>query len=515
VNESESIVKRSDTKYHNAKNIRVMNTGGVFVYPVLEDHSFLYLNPMQVPINLESTLTKKNIRVSIPSEFTVAIGTTHELMMNAAQRLLGLTQDQIVEQASEIIFGQVRDVIASMELEDINSNREMFAEAVKRHVSPELAKVGLVGITSNFKNMADEGGVIAAKGLEIATRQKNESDSNIARDNNTTMVLIAKENAAMEYGQRKHQLEKEMRIKNEEHVNRIAVQEYETSATMGENASRQSIIESNAQLQIKTKSEETRVCINQSELESQLKTEVASNESHANINESRANSEYRVERAQYEEDAGIREAHQDGRIRITRENNEREVEEARAEKKKATFYADVIVAHETSKQTDIIDSEAQYAKDFKKAEQEADSHRTKEQARADAIYAILSAQARGNRENAIVDAEREEKILIARGDGMDSIIKACNGDPDKAFRMLMLQDDMIVKVVHEHAQAIKGIKFDNVTVWDNKSGGDTAGFIQNLTTSMPGLNDVVKNVGGKDMSGFLGGYLNMDDKSKK
>jgi flotillin len=58
--------------------------------------------------------------------FTIAISTESESMNTAAERLLGLLPEQIQELAKDILFGQLRLVIATMTIEEINSDRDKF-----------------------------------------------------------------------------------------------------------------------------------------------------------------------------------------------------------------------------------------------------------------------------------------------------------------------------------------------------------------------------------------------------
>ncbi|HEY2838486.1 MAG TPA: flotillin family protein, partial [Pirellulales bacterium] len=109
---------------------RCIHGGAAFVWPLIQDSAELSLEPMQIEIPLRGALSIENIRVNVPSVFTVAIGTSPEVMQNAAIRLLGLGGKQISKQAEDIIFGQLRQVIASMRIEDINRDRDKFLESI-------------------------------------------------------------------------------------------------------------------------------------------------------------------------------------------------------------------------------------------------------------------------------------------------------------------------------------------------------------------------------------------------
>jgi flotillin len=148
---------------------KTVHGGAAFVVPLIQDYRYLSLEPIQIEIPLRGALSIENIRVNVPSVFTVAIGTQPDVMTNAAIRLLDLSVQDIRKQAEEIIFGQLRQVIASMGIEDINRNRDTFLEHIQNSVEPELKKIGLVLINVNITDITDESGYIDAIGKPAAT----------------------------------------------------------------------------------------------------------------------------------------------------------------------------------------------------------------------------------------------------------------------------------------------------------------------------------------------------------
>src|SRR5207237_10369062 len=83
--------------------------------------------------------------------------------------LLGLAVPEIKQQAGDIIFGQLRQVIASMKIEDINRDREQFLRNIQQSLEPELKKIGLVLINVNITDFTDESGYIEAIGRKAAS----------------------------------------------------------------------------------------------------------------------------------------------------------------------------------------------------------------------------------------------------------------------------------------------------------------------------------------------------------
>ena len=159
---------------------KCIHGGGAFVWPVFEDYAYLSLTPIGIDANLTNALSRQNIRVDVPCRFTVGISTDPESMLAAAERLLGLQSSQIQEMARDILFGQLRLVIATMSIEELNSDRDKFLEAITANVEVELKKIGLRLINVNVTDIKDESGYIEALGQEAAAKAINEAKVRVA-----------------------------------------------------------------------------------------------------------------------------------------------------------------------------------------------------------------------------------------------------------------------------------------------------------------------------------------------
>ena len=159
---------------------KCIHGGGAFVWPIIEDYAYLSLTPISIDANLTNALSRQNIRVDVPCRFTVGISTEPESMLAAAERLLGQTAQQIQELARDILFGQLRLVIATMSIEELNSDRDKFLEAISANVEVELKKIGLRLINVNVTDIKDESGYIEALGQEAAAKAINEAKVRVA-----------------------------------------------------------------------------------------------------------------------------------------------------------------------------------------------------------------------------------------------------------------------------------------------------------------------------------------------
>jgi flotillin len=211
-------------KVGTGKSAQCYHGGAAFIWPIIQDYQFLNLTPLPIDIKLEGALSKQNIRVNTPSTFTVGVATEPGVMENAAERLLGLTMQHITELAKDIIFGQMRVVIATMDIEEINADRDKLIANISTGVEVELKKVGLRLINVNVQDITDASGYIDALGQEAASKAIAEAK-----------VKVAQADRDGEIGAAVAKRDK-----------RIAVSNANAEATKGENTAEVDIANSNA-----------------------------------------------------------------------------------------------------------------------------------------------------------------------------------------------------------------------------------------------------------------------------
>ncbi len=175
--------KVGSDKEGNARSARCIHGGAAFIVPIVQSYQYMDLTPISMNVDLKNALSKQNIRVDVPSRFTVGISTEPSVMQNAAERLLGLKMVEIQELAKDIIFGQLRLVIATMDIEEINTDRDKFLLAVSNNVEIELKKIGLRLINVNVTDINDESGYINALGKEAAAKAINDAKKTVAEKN--------------------------------------------------------------------------------------------------------------------------------------------------------------------------------------------------------------------------------------------------------------------------------------------------------------------------------------------
>ncbi len=216
--------KVGSNKDGSSASSKCIHGGAAFIWPVVQDFQYLDLTPISINVDLTNALSRQNIRIDVPSRFTVGISTEPGIMQNAAERLLGLRMAEIQELAKDIIFGQLRLVIATMEIEEINTDRDKFLEAVSHNVESELKKIGLRLINVNVTDITDESGYIEALGKEAAARAINDAKRSVAEQNRDGSIGAA----------------------NAQRDERINVSAANASAVDGENEAKAKIAQSDA-----------------------------------------------------------------------------------------------------------------------------------------------------------------------------------------------------------------------------------------------------------------------------
>ena len=236
-------------RVRNSQTVQCYHGGGTFVWPLIQGYAFLDLTPRTIHIPLKGALSHQNIRVNVPSTFTVAVGLTPEVMNNAAIRMLDLDHKEIEMMATEIIIGQLRLTVASLRIEEINQDRERFLESIKKNIEPELHKIGLTLLNVNITDITDESDYIGSIGKKASATAVNQAK-----------VDVAEQEKQGQIGQALAEKDR-----------RVSVASYHAAAVQGENESKAQIAIANATLARKEAeaSQEAQVAKQQAETEIQ------------------------------------------------------------------------------------------------------------------------------------------------------------------------------------------------------------------------------------------------------
>ena len=418
-------------KVAKGQTAHCIHGGAAFVWPVIQDYKMLDLTPIQIDIALDNALSKQNIRVAVPSVFTIGISTKPEVMILAAERLLALDIPAIKRMAGEIIIGQMRLVVASMEIEEINTNRDKFLDGIFKNVETELEKVGLKLINVNIQDIKDASGYLDALGKNAAAEAINNAKKAVAektRDGEIGQanavkeqtIQVANATAASESGKA-----------DAARLMRVNVATANATAVEGENTAAVTIANSTSTMRQK-KAEAEKLALSAEKVQAAQALEQA----------------YKAEQI---------------------------AEMARADKERATKTANEIVQADIDKQKVIIAAEATKAQLIAQAQGEGE-----------AIFAKLDGQARGILEVLTKQAEGLDRIVKAAGG---------NAHDAAMLLIIDKLPDLVGKQVEaiKNIKIDKITVWD--TGAQGEGVNSTAGFLQGMMKSVPPLNDLFRQAG--------------------
>lgn len=458
-------------KVKDNKSARCIHGGGAFIIPLVQDYAYLSLTPMTISIPLQGALSFQNIRINVPSTFTVGISTEPAIMMNAAERLLGLSPPAIEDMAKEIIFGQLRLTVASLTIEQINQDRESFLIEIRKNVEPELNKVGLILINVNITDITDESNYIGSIGKKAAAEAINKAKIDVSQQTKIGSIGESENNREMTVRVAENLAEAEKGKKQAEAGQRVYVAEQEASAAVGEAAA--------------NRLKEIKLMENFAEAEkgkmraiADQRVYIAAQESAAVDGENKAKAEIADANAKL----AVRQAEAQRQAEVARRMAEVEIQKAQYRAEMERLTAEEISQREIEKKKISIAAEAEAERIRTIAKGEADGVLMKYQAEAEGIKALLEKKAEGYRK----------------------LIESADGDAKAAATMLMIEK--LEDIVARQTEAISKLKIDKITVWDSgasEKGSSTANFISSLVKSLPPVQDVAA-MAGVELPEYLG-----------
>ncbi len=430
----------------SGRSAKCIHGGATFILPVVQSYSFMDLNPINIDVPLKGALSSQNIRVDVPSSFIVGISTTPEIMQNAASRLLGRSRQDIQQLASEIIMGQMRVVIASLTIEEINADREKLIKGITGGVDVELHKVGLYLINANITDIRDASGYIAALGQEAAARAINDA-----------MIKVAEETRRGEIGRAEAVREQTVQVAK---ANAASVQ--------GSNEAAMLVADSNALLKVR-------------EAEARKVADVAQKEQAAIAEQAGyvADREAEMKRAELE--------------RATQTANE--IVAAEILKRKQEIAAEAAAS--------VLVKEQQGRADALLIEKAAEGNAAVKLAEGEASALLLAKKAEGEGLELVGrgQAAAIKASLEAKAEGFRQIVESA-GSAQAASGLLITEQ--MPDIVNMQSSAIRNLSFDKVVVMGiGEKGASVGGFVQNLVKDTLPLHELAKSVG-LELPAYLG-----------
>ena len=478
-------------KTSGEKSAKLYHGGAAFVWPIIQGYEFLSMKPLQIDCKLTGALSAQNIRVDVPTTITVAISTDPEVMQNAAERLLGLLSEDKQNLITDVVYGQMRLVIADMTIEELNSDRDKFLSKVRENIDTELRKFGLYLMNINISDIRDAANYIVNLGKEAESKALNEAQANIEEQEKLGAIKIAnqiKERETKVAETRKDQDIAIAETKKQQEISVANADKDRISQVAIANAEKESQVakaeaEKNINIEKANTEKESRIA----ELNSDMEIKKADAEKKAAIGRNEAgkdialsNSELAVTQADADKKAGEAAARSEAAVQAAREVAQKEVEEAKAKKIESALKAQKIVPAEVAKQEAILQADAVAEKTIREAE-----------ARAKALLAQAEAEASAIRMKLEAEADGKKKSLLAEADGFRAMVEAAESNPAIAIQYKMV--DQWKEIAGEQVKAFEPINLGNITVFDGGNGA-TGNFLNQLVKTVAPSLGVLDNL---------------------
>ena len=462
------------------KSAKLYHGGAAFVWPIIQGYEFLSMKPMQIECKLTGALSAQNIRVDVPTTITVAISTDPEVMQNAAERMLGLTMDDKQNLITDVVYGQMRMVIADMTIEELNSDRDKFLAKVKDNIDTELRKFGLYLMNINISDIRDAANYIVNLGKEAESKALNEAQANIEEQEKLGAIKIANQ------------------IKERE--TKVAETRKDQDIAIAETKKQQEISVANAdkdrisQVAIANAEKESQVA--KAEAEKNIRIEQANTEKESRVAE--LNSDMEIKQAEAAKKAAI--GRNDAQKEVALSNAELAVTQANADKQAGEAAAKSEAAVQTARE--IAQKEVEEAKARKvESSLKAEKITREAEARAKATLAQAEAEAKAIQMKLEAEAEGKKRSLLAEAEGFEAMVRAAESNPAIAIQYKMV--DQWKEIAGEQVKAFEHMNLGNITVFDGGNGG-TSNFLSSLVkTVAPSLGVLDKLPIGETVKGII------------
>ena len=490
------------------KSAKLYHGGAAFVWPIIQGYEFLSMKPLQIDCKLTGALSAQNIRVDVPTTITVAISTDPEVMQNAAERMLGLTMDDKQNLITDVVYGQMRLVIADMTIEELNSDRDKFLSKVKDNIDTELRKFGLYLMNINISDIRDAANYIVNLGKEAESKALNEAQANIEEQEKLGAIKIANQIKERETKVAETRKDQDIAIAETKKLQEISVANADKdriSQVAIANAEKESQVakaeaDKNIRIEQANTEKESRIAELNSDMEIKQaeagkKAAIGRNEAQKEV--AKSNAELAVTQANADKEAGEAAAKSEA-VQTAREISQKEMEEAKARKVESSLKAEKIVPAEVARQEAILQAEAVAEKITREAEARAKATLAQAEAEAKAIQMKLEAEAEG-----------KKRSLLAEAEGFEAMVRAAESNPAIAIQYKMV--DQWKEIAGEQVKAFEHMNLGNITVFDGGNGG-TSNFLNTLVkTVAPSLGVLDKLPIGETMKGII----NPDSKEEK
>ena len=488
------------------RSAKIVHGKGTFVWPIVQGYATMSLQPIQMNLDFKGALSAENIRVDVPTNLTVAIDTDDAMMQTAAERLLGMEPRDIEKLVSEVIYGQMRIVIARLTISEMNTDREKFQQMITENVTNELKKYGLKLMNINIINIQDAANIIVNMGKEAAARTENEALFRIAEQEKLGKSRIAGENKEKEIAIAKADAEEKSKVadanktrdlaiaqaekeritgvekaKAEKETNVArAIAEKETSVAQANADKETNVAKANADKEAKVAEAEADRDIRQANADK--KAQVATNLAKQEVAQSEA--DLKVKQADAKRQAGEADVEAETQVAIKRQQREQEVEAAKAKKVEQQLQAEKVIPAEMAKKETVIKVEAEAEKLKKEADGYSAATLAKAKADAEATRMRGEAEAKASQAKLLAEAEGKKQSLLAEAEAYKQMLEASEAHPEIAIQFKIVEKINYTDMAKAQAAAFEKMNLGNINIYDSGDGKTAANFMKNMVQTV-------------------------------
>ena len=154
---------------------RMVKGGAALRIPLLEKVEYLHLNVMTIPLEIRRAYTLKGVPVSVKAVANVKIRGDDTSLQAAAERFLGMTHDQVQKVIFQTLEGHLRSILGTLTVEEVNSDRQSFAQKLTSEAAADLEKMGIGVDVLTIQEISDEEDYLNALGKRRTAEVKRDA----------------------------------------------------------------------------------------------------------------------------------------------------------------------------------------------------------------------------------------------------------------------------------------------------------------------------------------------------
>ena len=159
---------------------RVITGGGGLVIPGVERIDYISLGNMPLRVDTKGSLSSQGVPISVSTTAVIKVRNSPDAILTAIEQFTGKNEQEIIKNimstATAVLEGKLREIIATMTVEDLYQKREAFSSQVQEVVGTELGNMGLEVKNFTITDISDENGYIEALGEGMIAQRKKDAE---------------------------------------------------------------------------------------------------------------------------------------------------------------------------------------------------------------------------------------------------------------------------------------------------------------------------------------------------